>query len=119
MPRIKSLRAIHQKAYIPNIISIDKQLMHSVKNMLEVLEVVIGALHFILSFILLFFSARAYMRTKHLSLFYLTLGFAIITIGHLWFEIYLIYIGNIELERFDEIFDILGLIAIIIAVKKS
>lgn len=87
------------------------------ENMLE--EVILGAIHFILGSILLFFSGRAYLRTKHPSILYLTVGFAILAIGHLLFEIIIISINRIELERFDEILDILTLIVFIIAVKKS
>jgi hypothetical protein len=57
------------------------------------------------------------LRTKLPAIFYLTLGFAILAIGHVLFQVYIT--DNIELERFDEIFDILALIAFIIAVKKS
>ncbi len=96
----------------------NKEYPDSVKNMLE-LEIIIGAIHFILGFILLFISARAYLRTKHPSLFYLTLGFAILAIGHMLFDVIIIDINNIELGRYDEIFDILTLITFIIAVKKS
>src|SRR5574341_1360995 len=88
--------------------------LNPVKNMLEA---ILGAIHFILSSILLFFAARAYLRTKLPAIFYLTLGFAILAIGHLLFEVY--YYNNIEMERFDEIFDIFALTAFIIAVEKS
>ncbi len=57
------------------------------------------------------------MRTKLSAMFYLTLGFAILAIGHLLFEVY--YYNNVEMERFDEVFDTFTLIAFIIAVKKS
>jgi len=80
-------------------------------------DYILSVAHFILSSILLFIAVRAYLRTKLLSLFYLTLGFAIITFGHPLFEIF--YYNDPEIWRFDEIFDILGLIAFIIAVKKS
>ncbi|HWR26269.1 MAG TPA: hypothetical protein VN316_00145 [candidate division Zixibacteria bacterium] len=81
------------------------------------LEIIFGIIHFILSFVLLFLAVRAYLRTKLPAIFYLTLGFAIITLGHLLFDIY--YEDNIEMQRFDDIFDIMGFIAFIIAVKKS
>lgn len=80
-------------------------------------DYILTIVHFILSSFLLFIAVRAYLRTKLLSLFYLTLGFAIITIGHPLFEIF--YYNNTEIWRFDEIFDIFGLIAFITAVKKS
>lgn len=83
------------------------------------LEEVIGVIHFILGSILLFFSGRAYLRTKHPSMLYLTVGFAILAVGHLLFQIITISIKHMELERFDEILDIFTLIAFIIAVKKS
>ncbi len=80
-------------------------------------DYVLSTTHFILSSILLFIAARAYLRTKLPSIFYFTLGFAIIAVGHLFYEIY--FHSDVEVWRFDEIFDILAFIAFIVAVKKS
>ncbi len=88
----------------------------SVKNML-LEDIIVSIVHLIVSSILLFFAVRAYLRTKLPSIFYSMLGFAIIVIGHLLFDI--LYYNNTEMWRLDEIFDDIGFIMFIIALKKS
>lgn len=85
--------------------------------MLLLEDIIVSIVHFIVSSILLFFAVRAYLRTKLPSVFYSMLGFAIIGIGHLLFDVF--YYNNVELERLDEIFDDIGFIMFIIALKKS
>ncbi len=49
---------------------------------------------------------------------YLTTGFALITIGNLFSTIY--YVDDVRMDKLlANIFDILGMIALIIAVRKS
>lgn len=74
-------------------------------------------IRFLVSFILLFYAFRAYLRTKHISMLYLTIGFSFLTFGHLLTDIYFYY--NADLHKlYSEIFDIMGLISLIIAIKK-
>jgi len=80
-------------------------------------DIILSIVHFTLSSILVFFAAKAYLRTKHPSIFYFLLGFALIAIGHALFEIY--FYNNTGIWRFDKMLDILALIAFIIAVKVS
>ncbi len=80
--------------------------------------IILSITHFILSFILLFFVARAYLREKHPAIFYLALAFGMLAIGDLLFEIYFHY-SKMEVWSIDKIFDILALIIFIIAVKKA
>jgi drug/metabolite transporter (DMT)-like permease len=80
-------------------------------------DIIISIVHLIVGSVLLFFAARAYMRTRLTSVFYSMLGFAIIVLGHLLFDIY--YFSNREHLRLDEIFDNVGFILLIIALKKS
>ena len=80
-------------------------------------DTILSIVHFTLGSILVFFAAKAYLRTKHSSIFYSMLGFAIIAIGHLLFDI--LYFYNTEMWRIDEIFDDVGFIMLIIALKKS
>ncbi len=80
-------------------------------------NVIIDLIHFIVGFILLYMAIRSYLKTRIPAMLYLVLGFALITFGHLSLDIYFyydIYINSI----YSEIFDILGLSALIIAVKK-
>jgi len=51
-------------------------------------------------------------------MFYLILGFALITFGHLLSDIYFFNDSNMN-KMFSEISDIAGLIALIIAVEKG
>ncbi len=85
--------------------------------LLELEDIIVSAVHVIVSSILLFFAVRAYLRTKLPSVFYSMLGFAIIVMGYLVFD--LVYFNNNELKRLDEVFDDIGFIMLIIALKKS
>ncbi len=80
--------------------------------------IILSIIHFILSFILLFIVARAYLRQKHPAIFYLALAFGMLAIGDVLFEIYFYYI-KMEVWWIDKIFDILALIVFILAVKKA
>jgi hypothetical protein len=76
------------------------------------------AVRFLLGFILMILSFRAFWKTKATAMFYLTMGFALIAVGNLFSAIY--YIDDEGMDRLlANIFDILGLIALIIAVERS
>ena len=61
---------------------------------------------------------RAFLKTRTSDMFYLTMGFALITIGNLFSTIY--YVDDVRMDKLlANVFDILGLIALIIAVRKS
>lgn len=79
---------------------------------------ILDVIHFILGFILLAMAVRSYFKTRISAMFYLILGFFFLTFGHLFVDIYFfhdLYMNKI----FSEVFDILGLLALIIAVKKT
>lgn len=79
---------------------------------------IVDVIRFIVSFILLATAARAFLKTKSPAMFYLALGFAFITLGHLFSDIY--FYNNTELNMLNsEIFDIIGLISLIVAIKKA
>ncbi len=86
------------------------------KNMLYIL--IIDIVHFVVSFILLVIAIRSFLKTRVTAMFYLILGFALITFGHLLSDIYFFNDSNMN-KIFSEISDIAGLIALIIAVEKS
>ncbi|PWB56767.1 MAG: hypothetical protein C3F06_00620 [Candidatus Methanoperedenaceae archaeon] len=78
----------------------------------------IGAVRFFVGLILVIIAMRAYSRTKTSDMFYLTMGFALITIGNLFSTIY--YVDDARMDKLlANVFDILGLIALIIAIRKS
>jgi uncharacterized membrane protein len=84
----------------------------------HLIDNIIGAVRFFVGLILVIIAMRAYLKTRTSDMFYLTAGFALITIGNLFSTIYYGY--DIRMDKLlSNIFDILGLIALIIAVRKS
>jgi len=78
----------------------------------------IGAVRFFVGLILIIIAMRAFLKTRTSDMFYLTMGFALITIGNLFSTIY--YVDDVRMDKLlANVFDILGLIALIIAVRKS
>jgi uncharacterized membrane protein len=84
----------------------------------HLIDNLIGAVRFFVGLILIIIAMRAYFKTRTSDMFYLTAGFTLITIGNLLSTIY--YVDDIRMDKLlANIFDILGLIALIIAVRKS
>lgn len=79
---------------------------------------ILDIIHFILSLTLLVVAIRSFLKTRIPAIFYLTLAFFLLTFGHLYTDIYFfhyLYLNKVA----SEIFDILGLTALIIAVIKG
>jgi len=77
---------------------------------------IVDIIHFTVSFTLVVISIRSYLKTRLPAILYLVVGFILISFGHLFADIYFYndaYINNV----LSETFDIMGLIALIIAVK--
>ncbi len=73
---------------------------------------------FIVGLILTIIAIQAFLKTRASATFFLSLGFSLITMGNLFSAIY--YVNNAEMDSlFSDIFDVFGLITLIIAVKKS
>ncbi len=86
-------------------------MLYSVDNLINVIRFVIGLTLIIIAF-------RAFLRTKVPAMLYLTMGFTLISVGNLFSALY--YNDNMRMDNIlSDIFDILGLILLIIAVKKS
>jgi uncharacterized membrane protein len=84
----------------------------------HLIDNMIGAVRFFVGLILVIIAMRAYLKTRTSDMLYLTAGFTLITIGNLFSTIY--YVDDIRMDKLlSNIFDILGLIALIIAVRKS
>jgi len=84
----------------------------------HLIDNLIGAVRFFVGLILIIIAMRAYLKTRTSDMFYLTTGFMLITIGNLFSTIY--YVDDIRMDKLlANVFDILGLIALIIAVRKS
>lgn len=79
---------------------------------------VIYAVRFIVGLVLIIISIRAFLKTRTSDMLYLAIGFTFITIGNLFSTIY--YVDDIRMDKLlGNVFDICGLIALIIAVRKS
>jgi hypothetical protein len=78
----------------------------------------INVIRFITGFILIVISIRAYLKTKYSAMLFLTLGFGLITVGDIFSAVYFANNANLD-NLLSDVFDILGLIALIIAVIKS
>jgi hypothetical protein len=74
--------------------------------------------HFFGGLILMILSLRGYLKTRATSMIYLIVGFSLITVGDLFSAIY--YIDDLRMYKLlSQGSDLLGLIALIIAVEKS
>lgn len=71
--------------------------------------------HLILGVTLFVLAIRSYQKTRISAMFYLILAFFALGIGHIFADLYFYGRGQ---ELYSEIFDIIGLSALIIAVKK-
>ena len=79
---------------------------------------VITAIRFLVGLILMFIALRAFLRTGIPAMLFLTAGFTLITLGNIFSTLY--YIEDAHMDKLlSNIFDIFGLIALIIAVRKS
>ncbi len=84
----------------------------------NLIDNLISAARFFLGLILTTIALQAFLKTKTSNMLYLTTGFALITIGNLFSTIY--YVDDVRMDKLlANIFDIIGLIALIIAIKKS
>ncbi len=77
----------------------------------------LNAVRFFVGFILMTLSFRAFLKSRTSAMFYLTCGFTLLTVGDLSSAIY--YIDDLHMYKMvSQTFDILGLVALIIAVEK-
>jgi hypothetical protein len=67
-----------------------------------------------------FFSAKAFTRTKYRPMILLALGFTLLVLGETLVEYAFVFLQNDSLQKIiEEGFEISGFIVLIIAVKKS
>ena len=86
----------------------------------DVLQYVILAAHLIAGFLLVFFSAKAFKRTKYRPMILLAIGFTLLVLGETVVEYAFAFIDNDTVQKIiEEGFEIVGFIVLIIAVKKS
>jgi hypothetical protein len=80
---------------------------------------VIVLIHILVGFLLVYFAAKAYKKTKYLPMLYLTFGFFLIVIGDTLLGDLLGISDKNTLDMVEEITEISGFMLVIIAVIKS
>ncbi len=83
-------------------------------------EYILLAAHLIVGFLLVFFSAKAFKRTKYKPMILLAIGFTLLVLGETVIEYAFAFLQNDNLQKIiEEGFEIAGFVVLIIAVKKS
>ena len=83
-------------------------------------EYILLAAHLIVGFLLVFFSAKAFKRTKYKPMVLLAIGFTLLVLGETVVEYAFAFLQNENMQKIiEEGFEIAGFIVLIIAVKKS
>lgn len=78
------------------------------------------AAHLLVGFLLVFFSAKAFKRTKYKPMILLAIGFSLLVLGETVVEYAFAFLQNDSLQKIiEEGFEISGFIVLILAVKKS
>lgn len=86
----------------------------------QVLQYGLLATHLIVGFLLVFFSAKAFKRTKYGPMALLAIGFTLLVLGETVVEYAVDFLNNDTIQKvIEEGFEISGFIVLILAVKKS
>lgn len=84
------------------------------------IEYILLAAHLIAGFLLVFFSAKAFTRTRYKPMILLAIGFTLLVLGETLVEYALVFLQNESLQKIiEEGFEISGFVILIMAVKKS
>lgn len=85
-----------------------------------ILDYILLAAHLIVGFLLVFFSAKAFKRTKYKPMILLSIGFTLLVLGETVVEYAFAFLQNESLQKvIEEGFEIAGFIVLVMAVKKS
>jgi hypothetical protein len=76
-------------------------------------------IHIFVGFLLVYFAAKAFKKTKYLPMLYLTFGFLALTIGDTIIGDLLNFENHSSQEIVEELVEISGFVLVIIAVIKS
>jgi hypothetical protein len=83
-------------------------------------QYILLAAHLIVGFLLVFFAAKAFKKTKYQPMILLVIGFTLLVLGETVMEYAFAFLENETLQKIiEESFEIAGFIVLIIAVKKS
>jgi uncharacterized membrane protein YccC len=87
---------------------------------MDISDVAITIIHLVIGFILVFYAAKAYKKTRYPPMLLLVAGFTVLVLGETVVEDALYFIGSKFIqETIAEAFEIVGFIILILAVKKS
>ena len=87
---------------------------------MDVTDIIITIIHLIVGFILVFYAAKAYKKTKYPPMLLLVAGFSILVLGETVIEDFFNFLNdNFLQEIIAESFEIVGFVILILAVKKS
>lgn len=87
---------------------------------MDTTDVIITIIHLIVGFILVFYAAKAYKKTKYPPMLLLVAGFSVLVLGETVIEdVFYFLSNNILQEIIAESFEIVGFVILILAVKKS
>ena len=76
--------------------------------------------HIIVGFLLVFYAAKAYKKTKYPPMLLLVIGFSLLVLGETVIDDAFSFLHNENLQQMiEESFEIAGFIVLILAVKKS
>ena len=80
---------------------------------------IIVFIHIFLGFLLVYFAARAFKRTRYIPMIYLALGFLLITIGDTIIGDFTESLDEGSRDIIEEIVEISGFVLVIFAIVKS
>ena len=84
---------------------------YSIDNFMNVIRLIVGL-------ILMSIALQAFFKTRIPAMLYLSAGFFLLTVGDLFSAIY--YFDNMPMnDLLSDVFDIIGMILLIIAIRKS
>lgn len=87
---------------------------------MDATNIAITAAHLIVGFILVFYAAKAYKKTKYPPMMLLVAGFTVLVLGETVIDDFFNFLNNDTLQGIiAEAFEIAGFIILILAVKKS
>jgi hypothetical protein len=87
---------------------------------MDIADIIITIIHLIVGFILVFYAAKAYRKTKYPPMLLLVAGFSVLVLGETVIEDFFNFLNNNLLQEIiAEAFEIAGFVILILAVKKS
>jgi hypothetical protein len=87
---------------------------------MDITDGIITAVHLVVGFILVFYAAKAYKKSKYPPMLLLVVGFSVLVLGETVIEDFFDFLNdNVLQEVIAESFEIAGFAILILAVKKS